>query len=139
MVRPPHLGFLLANPAKGHRLSRCRRPASPCFPAQQQHDGPAGHRVIDAIARSGIDPQFRYPIAQGLVVAEIAEFHAVHAADDSDLAFWIPQLHKPIREWIAAIGSQVVADFEHAHYSSKNECLSISLRSSTSINGPSHI
>jgi hypothetical protein len=57
----------------------------------------------------------------------VSERYAFHAADDSDLAFWIPQFLEPFREWIAAISSQVVTDFAQARSSSKNEYLSNSL------------
>ena len=59
---------------------------------QQQHHYPVGHRVIDPVARSLVDPKLPHPFSTGLVIAKIPTLDPVH-----------PLEHLPLGERIAKL------------------------------------
>lgn len=87
-----------------------------CFrlsPPQRQHTFPADHRVIHAVARSPIDPQFAYTLSQGLAVAKVPCGEPVDSARNLRLGPGISQLRQPVVEDIFPGAADVMTNLDH--------------------------
>lgn len=68
-------------------------------PAQQQVNNLAALRVVDPVSRADIDPHFKHPAAQKLVVAEGACLGHHHPCGDAGLGDLVLQAVKPVVEF----------------------------------------
>lgn len=82
-------------------------------PAEKQHAFPAGHRLVDAVARSPIHPKFAQSLAQGLAVAKIPAGEPVDPAGNLRLGAGVGQLRQPVVEDIFSGACDVMANLNH--------------------------
>lgn len=106
----------VANPASAACAADVRALRALVPAGQQQHDPRAGLRIVDAIARSRIDPQFPDAVTAESVVAKIALLDAVDPSHDLHLGNRVPHQPQPIQKNVSAVGSQVMANFRHRYF-----------------------
>ena len=71
----------------------------------------ADQRVVDSIARSPVDAQFKQSSTQGFAICEIPPRNAIDPVCDSGARILIRQLRQPLGEHIDSSPVNVMANF----------------------------
>ena len=80
--------------------------------AQEQHAGPAQHRVVHPISRPPVDPKFGHSLAQRFAIAEVPKRKPVNPRSNSRSQMGV-QTCQPVAEYISCSGD-IPTNLNHA-------------------------
>jgi hypothetical protein len=80
---------------------------------EQQDHLSSGDSVIDSVSWADVDAHLPDPIAAKLVIAEVAQFHPVYSAVNSDFRLRVAELATPFHEGVFLAPGQIVANLVH--------------------------
>src|SRR5664279_2800785 len=80
--------------------------------AQEQHTGPAQHRVVHPISRPPVDPKFGYSLAQRFAIAEVPKRKPVNPHSNS--RSHTVQTCEPVADQIFSCSGDIATNLNHA-------------------------
>ena len=81
--------------------------------AQEQHAGPAQHRVVHPISRPPVDPKFGYSLAQRFAIAEVPKRKPVNPHSNSRSHMGV-QTCQPVADYIFSCSGDIPTNLDHA-------------------------
>jgi|SRR5664279_2477697 hypothetical protein len=81
--------------------------------AQEQHAGPAQHRVVDPISGPPVDPKFGYSLAQRFAIAEVPKRKPVNPHSNFRSHVGV-QTCQPVADYIFSCSGDIPTNLNHA-------------------------